>query len=62
MSVEEILTYLHCEMDQLDNEVSEYRSEMDECEIYSKKYWLSHDKYQAAFIKKHYLAKVLKHI
>ena len=49
-------------MDQLDNEVSEYRSEMDECEIYSKKYWLSHDKYQAAFIKKHYLAKVLKHI
>ncbi len=62
LSVEEILTYLHCEIDRLDDEVTEYRSAMDRCEPFGSKYWLYHDKYQAAFINKSYLANVIKHI
>ena len=62
MSIEILLEYLHRKIKELENEVLEYKNEMNVCEPFGRKYWQLHDKYQAAFIKKTCLADVIKYI
>ena len=43
----------------LENEISENKSEMDNCLPFGREYWKYHDKYQVAYIKKTCLTDLL---
>ena len=62
MSVDNILDLIARELERLCDEINEYRSGMDNSEAFGKKYWMWHDKYQAAFIKHTYLTGLLDKI
>ena len=59
ISTNKIVAYLCREIEDLENEIIEYKSKMDGCICFSKEYWQYHDKYQVAFIKKSCLADLL---
>ena len=62
MSVEKILELINREIIQFSFDIKEYRKKMDESMDFNKQYWLYHDKYQSAYIKKTYLVDLLKRI
>lgn len=59
ISTNQIVAYLYREIEDLENEIIEYKSKMDNCICFSKEYWKYHDKYQVSFIKKSCLADLL---
>lgn len=62
ISTNKIVAYLYREIEDLENEIIENKSEMDKSICFSKDYWRYHDKYQTAFIKKSCLADLLNFI
>ena len=62
MCENKILVLISREIQRFENDINEYRKKMDECEEFSKHYWLCHDKYQSSFIIKTYLVGLLEKI
>ncbi len=62
ININQVIDYASRKIDELDNEITEYKEKMDNCECFSKKYWLCHDKYEVAFIKRTCLVDLLEHI
>lgn len=62
ININQVINYISRKIDELDNEITEYKEKMDQCVCFTKKYWLYHDKYEVAFIEKTCLADLLEHI
>ena len=59
ISKNEIILLIRRKMKEYNDATIEYRLAMDNEISFSKEYWLQHDKYQAAFIKRSCLAELL---
>lgn len=55
----DIKAYLSREIHELENEIIEYKSKMDQCLEFGQQYWRYRDKYQSSLIRKSCFADLL---